>query len=136
VANPTRNLELAERIWAKIERWNGHWLWIAGRHANGYGGIKVNGRYLKAHRVVYELLVGPIPDGLELDHLCRVRFCVNPSHLEPVTHLENVRRSPIGNGAKTHCPQGHLYDEANTYRRRGRRECRTCHRLAMRSASV
>lgn len=86
-----------------------------------------------AHRFAYEDIVGPILEGLTIDHLCRVRHCVNPAHLEPVTHLENVRR---GNGglnqlAKTHCPKGHPYDEENTYRLPSRpsgRYCRACRR--------
>ena len=85
-----------------------------------------------AHRVAYETFVGPISDGLQLDHLCRVRDCVNPAHLEPVTPRENVMRSPIAqaalNAAKTHCPQGHPYDEANTYRTPRGRVCRACAR--------
>lgn len=81
-----------------------------------------------AYRFAYEFLVGPIPDGLELDHLCRVRLCVNPAHLEPVTHAENNKRAGV---AKTHCKWGHPYNEANTYRRRdrpGNRQCRVCAR--------
>lgn len=82
------------------------------------------------HRVVYEILVGPIPEGLELDHLCRVRNCYNPAHLEPVTHAENMRRSPIGNQYRhaTECKHGHPFDEANTYVfvKADGREMRTC----------
>jgi len=82
-----------------------------------------------AHRLSYETEIGPIPEGLELDHLCRVRSCVNPLHLEPVTHQENVRR---GEGAnfwrnKTHCPQGHEYTEENTgISNRNNEKCRYC----------
>jgi len=83
-----------------------------------------------AHRFGYELLVGPIPTGLTLDHLCRVRTCVNPAHLEPVSIGENVLRGdtrPAANLKKTHCPRGHAYDAANTYiARGGERHCRTC----------
>lgn len=88
----------------------------------------MDGERKVVHRIAYELLVGPIPDGLQLDHLCRVRNCVNPDHLEPVTGQENMRRGYFG--TKTHCPNGHAYDEANTYifsNTRGRhRQCRTC----------
>lgn len=85
----------------------------------------------QAHRYTYTLLVGEIPSGLELDHLCRVRNCVNPDHLEPVTRRENLLRSTsfVARKAKqTHCVNGHLFDEANTYVRpdRGTRECRAC----------
>lgn len=82
-----------------------------------------------AHRVVYERLVGPVPDGLELDHLCREQHCVNPDHLEPVTHQENVRRGFAGAvaRAKTHCMRGHLLAGENVrFRQNGTRQCRAC----------
>jgi hypothetical protein len=89
-----------------------------------------------AHRAFYEHYVGPIPVGLTIDHLCRVRRCVNPDHLEPVTRGENVLRGDTitaANARKTHCPRGHEYDEANTYVcKRGMRHCRTCHQLRQR----
>jgi HNH endonuclease len=70
----------------------GCWLWQGALHSAGYGFLSVGGRNQLAHRVAYRLFVGPIPDGLELDHLCRVKHCVNPAHLEPVTTAENLRR--------------------------------------------
>lgn len=86
----------------------------------------------RAHRVTYVTAFGEPPKGLDLDHLCRMRCCVNPIHLEPVTRSENAKRSPImgqGQSKKTHCPKGHPYSEANTYRKPdGRRVCRTCTR--------
>lgn len=97
----------------------GCWVW-KGSCANGYGRMSVNGRTDGTHRLGYEALVGPIPEGLTLDHLCRNTRCWNPRHLEPVTHGENCRR---GNGwsgrnaRKTHCPAGHSYDSSNTYLR-------------------
>lgn len=90
----------------------------------GYGFIDGVG----AHRFMYELLVGPIPDGMELDHLCRNPPCVNPVHLEPVTPQENQRRGLHG-VLKTRCPAGHSYSEFGSRRARGTRECRECHRL-------
>lgn len=79
---------------------------------------------------MYEGLVGPIPDGFTLDHLCRNTSCANPAHLEPVTHEENVKRGRSGEGQalRTHCPQGHEYTDDNTYQHGGRRFCRACHR--------
>lgn len=82
-----------------------------------------------AHRKIYEAIIGPIPAGLNIDHLCRNRACVNPWHMEPVTQHVNVMRgsSPWAKHAKaTHCPSGHAYDEENTYLYRGSRYCRTC----------
>lgn len=121
----------AQRFWAKVDPTGPCWLWTAGVDGTGYGQLKVGKRTLKAHRFAYELLVGPVPDGLELDHLCRVRHCVNPGHLEPVTHAENCRRGLVGQNmaVKTHCPQGHAYDEQNTYvAASGSRQCRACAR--------
>lgn len=89
-------------------------------------------RQVMAHRVAYEMLVGPIPDGMQLDHLCRNRCCVNPEHLEPVTCRENLMRGTghaARNAAKTHCPQGHPYDDENTgFNKSGGRYCKTCNR--------
>lgn len=117
---------LAERFEEKyVAAENGCWQWTAGKMSHGYGMIAV-GRTMKyAHRVAYELLVGPIPDGLTIDHLCRNRACVNPEHLEAVTIQENVRRGCT----KTHCLRGHVYDEVNTYTSKvGHRQCRVCAR--------
>jgi hypothetical protein len=109
---------------------SGCWLWIGDAQANGYG--RYNGTV--AHRVTYELLVGPIPTGLTLDHKCRIRCCVNPAHLEPVTNVENVLRGdsvPAKNRRKTHCEHGHPFDEQNTRwltQKNGNpgRNCRAC----------
>lgn len=112
---------------------DGCWLWTGFVARNGYGRVRHGERIVRAHRHVYELLVGPIPDGLRLDHLCRVRHCVNPAHLEPVTHRENVLRgsSPIAQKAQqTHCIHGHRLDGGNLYVHPtdGTRKCRTCQR--------
>ena len=89
----------------------------------GYGRIHRTDSFDMAHRVVYEQASGPIPEGLEIDHLCRNRSCVQIHHLEVVTHQENCQRRP----KKTQCPQGHALDERNTYvDHRGHRRCRKC----------
>lgn len=111
------------------------------RNEFGYGLIQIDGKCRSAHRKSYELARGPIPEGLHIDHLCRNPPCVNPAHLEPVTCKENIMRSPVApaaiNAAKTHCPQGHPYDEANTYMiSDGRRQCRTCQRLRARARKL
>lgn len=109
------------------------WLWTACLNACGYGSFGAGGSTVLAHRWAYIRWVGPIPAHLEPDHLCRRRSCVRPSHLELVTHTENIRRgdAPLVNLRKTHCPQGHPYDDANTYvKANGARVCRNCSRAA------
>lgn len=130
-----------EYFWSRVHRGapSECWEWAGPVNEHGYG---QTGRSVApdagglAHRIAYWILVGPVPDGLVLDHLCRNRRCVNPGHLEPVTQRENVLRGrgPVSrNAAKTHCPKGHPYDEANTYwTTSGGRQCKTCHREAER----
>lgn len=92
----------------------------------GYGQVCYKGRRWRVPRLTWELLVGPIPEGLTIDHLCRNTTCVNPEHLEPVTMAENHRRRAL---AVTHCPKGHAYTSENTYVcKRGMRSCRECKR--------
>ncbi len=117
---------------------NGCWEWTGTRQtaqapAAGYGQVIVDGQRCPAHRVAYEALVGPIPQGLECDHLCRNRPCVNPSHIEPVTSSVNTLRGDHWERRKKHCPQGHPYDEENTHRYRGQRVCRRCDREGRRA---
>lgn len=84
---------LLRRFWSKVDvRPDGCWWWTGAIGASGYPHIKVDGKKQRAHRIAYELFAGPVPDGFDVDHLCGVRKCVNPSHLEAVTHRENVLR--------------------------------------------
>ena len=120
---------IVERFWHYTDRSEGCWAWTGVRKADGYGRLcERDGTQRSAHRFAYELLVGPIPDGLVLDHLYRNPSCVNPAHLEPVTSAENVRRGVARCSKVTHCPKGHEYTEENTYRPPGRerRMCRAC----------
>jgi hypothetical protein len=126
------------RFWAHITKTDGCWLWSGATVSGGYGyfvaGSKKIGtrRLVRAHRFAYEVMVGAIPPGHDLDHLCRVVNCVNPAHLEPVTHRENLLRgtgASARNASKTHCSKGHPYDEANTGAGKdGRRYCKACNR--------
>ncbi len=90
------------------------WIWGMSKFTAGYGRTCHNGKEIGAHRLAYELFVGPIPRGLQIDHLCRVRPCCNPAHLEVVTSGENTRRGKPFN-QKTHCKNGHEYTPENTY---------------------
>lgn len=110
---------------------DGCWRTTGSVTGKGYARFRFDGRSGHGHRFAYLALVGPIPDGLELDHVCRVRHCVNPAHLEPVTHLENLkRRKPSEEWARsqpTHCVNDHEYTRDNTYNRpNGKRDCRIC----------
>lgn len=116
---------VARNVW--VDK-SGCWLWIASVNKGGYGQCYRGGKLHRAHRLVYSLMVGPIPDGLQLDHLCRRRCCVNPEHLEPVTAKENVRRSLSARtqGANV-CQRGHQVEGDNDYRG----ACRECSRQAV-----
>ena len=121
-----------ERFWKKVDKSGDCWEWTAAKNSRGYGTVRNNKKTLGAHRVSYELIVGEIPEGLDLDHLCRNPGCVNPEHLEPVTHRENVRRGNAGLhlSVRTHCPHGHEYTKENTaIYDDGLRRCRTCMRI-------
>lgn len=127
-----------DRFHALIDKTDGGcWEW-RGRTGSpsGYGYFSVDYKEVRAHRYAYQLLVGPIPDGLTIDHLCRNPSCVNPDHLEPVTMRENTLRGygPTGqNARKTHCKRGHEFTTENTYiQSDGNRRCRICDRMLSR----
>lgn len=134
---------LQDRFFEKVmpEPMSGCWLWTAQCNNAGYGCFHMDKKHRLAHRVSFEMHKGKIPQGLVLDHLCRVRSCVNPAHLEPVTHKVNINRGVAGKVHRelaaliTHCPRGHPYSGDNLYVRptgNGNRSCRTCHRERMR----
>lgn len=122
---------LEERLAMYIDyQGDGCWVWHGACNRKGYGNVRVGGttgdrRMALVHRVVYTLLVGPIPDGLQIDHLCCNPPCCNPAHLEVVTSRVNTRRA---SAKHTMCIHGHEYTPENTYRQlgNGRRRCRTC----------
>lgn len=126
------------RFLAKVDKTGPCWLWTAWIERNGYGRFWLDGRQQGAHRVAYELYVGPIAPELQIDHLCRVRSCVNPLHLEAVTASENTRRMAATRtpyqAAMQACRNGHPYDEANTIATPTGRACLTCKRNANRAS--
>lgn len=123
-----------KRFESKIALGPGCQLWMGVRSPFGYGKFGLRGRLFLAHRLSYELYVGQIPASLEIDHLCRTPSCVNPEHLEVVSHLENIRRG--SRATKTHCKRGHPYSTDNTYLRAFRdtqhRGCKECKRESVR----
>lgn len=109
----------------------GCWIWTAKRSRTGYGQFRHDGQMRSAHRVMYELSVGPVADGLDLDHLCRVRYCVNPRHMEPVTRRENMLRGDLGKdrwyAGKPYCRNGHDLTVPNAFNvYASTRRCRLC----------
>lgn len=113
------------------------WIWTGGDNGKGYGLVSYQGRQQSTHRLAYTLLVGPIPDGLQIDHLCRVHPCCNPGHMEPVTNLENSLRSD--RATRTECIRKHPLSGDNLIIKkpgeRGRRRCRTCYVMKTREAT-
>lgn len=122
---------LETRFWSTVRKTTSCWTWSGRTNGDGYGLIDVRGNGIRSHRLAYELARGPIPDGLEIDHLCRNRACVNPDHLEPVDGRTNTHRGfsfAAINARKTHCVNGHEFTPDNTYTRANRvgRDCRAC----------
>lgn len=135
---------LGDRFVSKftVDEDRGCWIWTAYKDRRGYGryGLSKARRSQLAYRVAWEAINGPVPSGLELDHLCRTPSCVRPDHMEPVTHQENCRRGATGETtrarmlARTHCARGHEWTPENTRQTARQRKCKTCHREDLRRA--
>lgn len=122
-------IDIKEKLFSYIEKTDTCWIWNGPIGTGGYGMFSTahhRGYSIRAHRAAYQILVGDIPEGLVIDHLCRVRHCVNPEHLQAVTFNENAKRRSI---AYTHCKHGHEYDENNTHVYNGKKYCRMCHKI-------
>lgn len=124
---------LEERLMGKVDyKDNGCWIFTGAKTSTGYGNIRFGDKNYVAHRISYLLFVGGVAPGLDLDHLCRDRACVNPEHLEPVTRRENLLRGETvtaTHASKTHCPQGHEYTTDNTVVYYGSRYCLACRKI-------
>lgn len=120
-----------DRFWNKVNKTDGCWIWTASKTYQGYGYFRLDGRMQKAHRVSYKILKGQIPNGMMILHSCHNPSCVNPEHLRIGTNQENMRdmsNAKRGNAGRTHCKNGHEFNEINT-RYGKQRICRICDKL-------
>lgn len=123
-----------DRLFAKTDfsrGWFGCWVWTGAKYGKGYGSIKHNGKDRSVHRVSFELSTGAIDPNLTIDHMCEVKLCINPLHLEEKTAIENRLRA--GYSKATHCLRGHEFDEKNTRNYNGKQHCRKCATLHQRA---
>lgn len=132
-----------ENFWKKVNKTDSCWIWLGHKNNFGYGRIHYteNGEYLRtlAHRFSYKYLIGEVPVGLVLDHLCNNRLCVNPYHLKITTHRENILRgigNPAINSKKTHCKNGHEFNKENTRITKNGRQCVICRRKYSREWAI
>lgn len=129
--NKTATPKRIQRFWERVSE-DGECLVWDKPTLRGYGQFWFDGKMRAAHRFAYSITIGLPEAGLELDHLCRNRLCVNPNHLEPVTPLENKIRSPLSNISKTHCKRGHEFTDDNIVKVPGGKACKTCRRATWR----
>jgi len=126
---------LWDRFWAHVKQEGGCWIWQGKISHRGYALVSAKRQWKLAHVLLHTKLYGPLPSGLERDHLCKRTACIHPGHLEAVTRLENIRRA--SKAQQTHCKHGHPFDEHNTYRTKdGRRLCKQCSRIRQRQNHV
>lgn len=134
VLRPVVEVDIRIRLWEKtiIDPSSGCWVWTGLRNKKGYGSLSWRGKTISVHRASYFIFKGDIPEGMHIDHVrawgCTSTSCWNPAHLEAVTPAENTRRERLTRAKKTHCLNGHPYDNENTEIYSGRRRCKACNR--------
>jgi len=127
---PSLSISDKIRFWPKVKKSTNCWLWNASTNIDDYGVFSIRRKTYPAHRISYFLRYPDFDQSLELDHLCHNRSCVNPDHLDPVTHPENLNRGICSNREKTACPRGHPYDMVDS---NGRRWCINCVKITQKN---